>query len=125
MRSRRSVSRSGAANTPNSVSANRPTSTSHCTNRLRPVKVSASGAAILSSSVRRTKPSAPNVATISLADWGSPRGGATAPPRTSGAYRILIFALCTLVMAVDGYDGFVVGYLVPALAQDFGVPWSA
>jgi MFS transporter, AAHS family, 4-hydroxybenzoate transporter len=42
-----------------------------------------------------------------------------------GAYRILIFALCTLVMAVDGYDVFVVGYLVPALAQDFGVPLSA
>ena len=42
-----------------------------------------------------------------------------------GAYRILIFALCTLVMAVDGYDVFVVGYLVPALAQDFGVALSA
>ena len=38
-----------------------------------------------------------------------------------GAYRILIFALCTLVMTVDGYDVFVVGYLAPALAQDFGV----
>jgi AAHS family 4-hydroxybenzoate transporter-like MFS transporter len=42
-----------------------------------------------------------------------------------GAYRILIFALCTLVMTVDGYDVFVVGYLVPALAQDFGVPLPA
>jgi MFS transporter, AAHS family, 4-hydroxybenzoate transporter len=42
-----------------------------------------------------------------------------------GGYRILIFTLCTLVMAVDGYDVFVVGYLVPALAQDFGVPLSA
>jgi AAHS family 4-hydroxybenzoate transporter-like MFS transporter len=39
-----------------------------------------------------------------------------------GAYRILIFALCTLVMIVDGYDVFVVGYVVPALAQDFHVP---
>jgi AAHS family 4-hydroxybenzoate transporter-like MFS transporter len=38
-----------------------------------------------------------------------------------GAYRILIFALCTLVMTVDGYDVFVVGYLVPALAADFKV----
>jgi AAHS family 4-hydroxybenzoate transporter-like MFS transporter len=38
-----------------------------------------------------------------------------------GAYRILVFALCTLVMTVDGYDVFVVGYLVPALAEDFGV----
>jgi AAHS family 4-hydroxybenzoate transporter-like MFS transporter len=37
------------------------------------------------------------------------------------AYRLQIFALCTLVMTVDGYDVFVVGYLVPALAQDFGV----
>jgi AAHS family 4-hydroxybenzoate transporter-like MFS transporter len=45
-------------------------------------------------------------------------------PRFSG-YRILIFALCTLVMTVDGYDVFVVGYLAPALAQDFGVPFSA
>ena len=42
-----------------------------------------------------------------------------------GAHRILIFALCTLVMTVDGYDVFVVGYLVPALAQDFGVPLPA
>ncbi len=42
-----------------------------------------------------------------------------------GAYRILIFALCTLVMTVDGYDVFVVGYVVPALAQDFGVPLPA
>src|SRR3984957_6639831 len=39
-----------------------------------------------------------------------------------GAYRILIFTLCTLVMTVDGYDVFVVGYVLPALAQDFGVP---
>lgn len=42
-----------------------------------------------------------------------------------GAYRILIFALCTLVMTVDGYDVFVVGYLVPALAADFNVPLPA
>jgi MFS transporter, AAHS family, 4-hydroxybenzoate transporter len=42
-----------------------------------------------------------------------------------GPYRILIFALCTLVMTVDGYDVFVVGYVVPALAQDFGVPLPA
>lgn len=39
-----------------------------------------------------------------------------------GAYRILIFALCTFVMILDGYDVFVVGYVVPALAQDFHVP---
>jgi MFS transporter, AAHS family, 4-hydroxybenzoate transporter len=44
---------------------------------------------------------------------------------TFGAYRMMIFALCTLVMTVDGYDVFVVGYLVPALAQDFGVPLPA
>jgi len=44
---------------------------------------------------------------------------------TIGAYRLMIFALCTLVMTVDGYDVFVVGYLVPALAQDFGVPIPA
>jgi AAHS family 4-hydroxybenzoate transporter-like MFS transporter len=39
-----------------------------------------------------------------------------------GAHRVMIFALCTLVMTVDGYDVFVVGYVLPALAQDFGVP---
>lgn len=38
-----------------------------------------------------------------------------------GTYRTLIFALCTLVMTVDGYDVFVVGYLVPAIAADFKV----
>src|SRR4051812_5772194 len=42
-----------------------------------------------------------------------------------GAYRILIFTLCTLVMTLDGYDVFVVGYVVPALAQDFHVPVPA
>jgi AAHS family 4-hydroxybenzoate transporter-like MFS transporter len=38
-----------------------------------------------------------------------------------GAYRIFIFSLCTLVMVVDGYDVFVVGYVVPALAKSFGI----
>jgi AAHS family 4-hydroxybenzoate transporter-like MFS transporter len=38
-----------------------------------------------------------------------------------GAYRIFIFSLCTLVMVVDGYDVFVVGYVVPALAKSFAV----
>jgi MFS transporter, AAHS family, 4-hydroxybenzoate transporter len=42
-----------------------------------------------------------------------------------GTYRLLIFALCILVMTIDGYDVFVVGYLVPALAQDFGVSMPA
>jgi AAHS family 4-hydroxybenzoate transporter-like MFS transporter len=66
---------------------------------------------------------------------GAPAGG-TAPgsifdvsafldrPRV-GAYRLLIFSLCILVMTIDGYDVFVVGYLVPALAQDFGVSMPA
>lgn len=38
-----------------------------------------------------------------------------------GAYRIFVFSLCTLVMVVDGYDVFVVGYVVPALAKSFGI----
>ncbi len=38
-----------------------------------------------------------------------------------GAYRIFIFALCTAVMTVDGYDVFVVGYVLPALAKSYGV----
>lgn len=38
-----------------------------------------------------------------------------------GAHRLLIFSLCTLVMVVDGYDVFVVGFVVPALAKSFGV----
>ncbi|HVA11746.1 MAG TPA: MFS transporter [Stellaceae bacterium] len=38
-----------------------------------------------------------------------------------GTHRFLIFCLCTLVMVVDGYDVFVVGYVVPALAKSFGV----
>jgi AAHS family 4-hydroxybenzoate transporter-like MFS transporter len=44
---------------------------------------------------------------------------------TFGSYRILVFALCTLVMTLDGYDVFVVGYVVPAIATDFGVPLPA
>lgn len=40
---------------------------------------------------------------------------------TMGAHRLFIFALCTLVMLVDGYDVFVVGYVLPALAKSFGV----
>jgi MFS transporter, AAHS family, 4-hydroxybenzoate transporter len=38
-----------------------------------------------------------------------------------GMHRFFIFGLCTLVMVVDGYDVFVVGYVVPALANSFGV----
>lgn len=38
-----------------------------------------------------------------------------------GLHRLFIFGLCTLVMVVDGYDVFVVGYVVPALAKSFGV----
>jgi AAHS family 4-hydroxybenzoate transporter-like MFS transporter len=38
-----------------------------------------------------------------------------------GARRFFIFALCTLVMVVDGYDVFVVGFVLPTLAKSFGV----
>jgi AAHS family 4-hydroxybenzoate transporter-like MFS transporter len=42
-----------------------------------------------------------------------------------GSYRLLIFGLCTLAMTVDGYDVFVVGYVLPSMASDFGVPITA
>ena len=38
-----------------------------------------------------------------------------------GAHRFFIFALCTLVMVVDGYDVFVVGFVLPTLSKSFGV----
>jgi AAHS family 4-hydroxybenzoate transporter-like MFS transporter len=38
-----------------------------------------------------------------------------------GIYRLLIYSLCTLVMVIDGYDVFVVGFVVPTLAKSFGV----
>ena len=38
-----------------------------------------------------------------------------------GMHRFFIFGLCTLVMVVDGYDVFVVGFVVPTLAKSFGV----
>jgi MFS family permease len=38
-----------------------------------------------------------------------------------GRFHILILGLCTLLMTIDGYELYVVGYVLPVLAQDFGV----
>src|SRR5579863_4573833 len=34
-------------------------------------------------------------------------------------HQLMIFALCFLVMAVDGYDTVVVGYIAPALRAEW------
>lgn len=36
-------------------------------------------------------------------------------------FHILIIGLCTLLMMIDGYELYVVGYVLPVLAEDFGV----
>jgi MFS transporter, AAHS family, 4-hydroxybenzoate transporter len=35
--------------------------------------------------------------------------------------QLVVFALCFLVMAVDGYDTFVVGYIAPILKTEWGL----
>jgi MFS transporter, AAHS family, 4-hydroxybenzoate transporter len=40
-------------------------------------------------------------------------------------YQWLILAICTLVAAVDGLDVAILSFLVPSLAQDWGVPKAA
>jgi MFS transporter, AAHS family, 4-hydroxybenzoate transporter len=37
-----------------------------------------------------------------------------------GGVRLVIVALCAAVMLIDGYDVFLVGYMLPALASEFG-----
>jgi MFS transporter, AAHS family, 4-hydroxybenzoate transporter len=39
-----------------------------------------------------------------------------------GPTQLLVLGLCAVAMAMDGYDVFVVGYVLPAIARDFGVP---
>ena len=40
-------------------------------------------------------------------------------------YQRLLLALCFLVVAVDGFDTAAVGYIAPALVQEWGVPRAA
>src|SRR5262245_12420604 len=36
-------------------------------------------------------------------------------------FHVLVAALCTFLMTIDGYELYVVGYVLPVLAEDFGV----
>ncbi len=37
-------------------------------------------------------------------------------------FHIVVLVLCTLLTAIDGYELYVVGWVIPKLATDFGVP---
>jgi AAHS family 4-hydroxybenzoate transporter-like MFS transporter len=45
--------------------------------------------------------------------------------RPISRYQWLIMAICTLVAVVDGLDVAIVSFIVPSLAQDWGVPKAA
>src|SRR5262245_15357822 len=45
--------------------------------------------------------------------------------RPLSRYQVLILAICTLVATVDGLDVAILSFLVPSLAQDWGVPKAA
>jgi MFS family permease len=40
-------------------------------------------------------------------------------------FHLAILALCTALTAIDGYELYVVGWVLPELAKDFGVPRTA
>lgn len=40
-------------------------------------------------------------------------------------FHIIVLVLCTLLTAIDGYEIYVVGWVLPKLAHDFGVPTTA
>lgn len=40
-------------------------------------------------------------------------------------FHLLVLILCTLLAAIDGYELYVVGWVLPDLARDFGVPRTA
>src|SRR5258708_13647847 len=42
--------------------------------------------------------------------------------RRIGAVQFTVMLLCAAIMTVDGYDVFVVGFLLQPIAQSFGVP---
>jgi AAHS family 4-hydroxybenzoate transporter-like MFS transporter len=37
-------------------------------------------------------------------------------------FHVIVLVLCTLLAAIDGYELYVVGWILPLLAEDFGVP---
>ncbi|HLY58132.1 MAG TPA: MFS transporter [Stellaceae bacterium] len=41
--------------------------------------------------------------------------------RGIGSVQLLVLGLCALAMMIDGYDLYVVGYVLPAIAKDLGV----
>lgn len=40
-------------------------------------------------------------------------------------FHLTVLILCTLLTAIDGYELYVVGWVLPKLAEDFGVPRTA
>jgi AAHS family 4-hydroxybenzoate transporter-like MFS transporter len=42
-----------------------------------------------------------------------------------GAFQIRVLLLCALIMVADGYDVFVMGFVLPAVSHDFGVSPAA
>ncbi|QEH76756.1 aromatic acid/H+ symport family MFS transporter [Sphingomonas sp. C8-2] len=40
-------------------------------------------------------------------------------------FHLTVLVLCTLLTAIDGYELYVVGWVLPKLAEDFGVPRTA
>ena len=42
-----------------------------------------------------------------------------------GGYQWVILALCFLIVAIDGFDTAAIGYIAPALVQDWGIPKSS
>jgi len=41
------------------------------------------------------------------------------------SFHLTVLVLCTLLTAIDGYELYVVGWVLPKLAEDFGVPRTA
>jgi len=44
---------------------------------------------------------------------------------TFNRFHLTVLILCTLLTAIDGYELYVVGWVLPKLAEDFGVPRTA
>ena len=42
-----------------------------------------------------------------------------------GQYRRALFAACALIMAIDGYDAYLLANLAPFIARGLGVPIAA
>src|SRR5688572_29283914 len=40
-------------------------------------------------------------------------------------FHVLVLILCTILTAIDGYELYVVGWVLPDLAKDFGVDRTA